>query len=80
MATQFPVSEDVPLMGCMFIQYYNFCALLNLGNQVLKVLVSLTFSPIPTTTIHTLPNPFYKQLVCVNCMYQFITDQYLNLF
>ena len=76
MATQFPVSEDVPFMGLISIQYYIFCALLNLGNQVLKVLVSLTLSPIPTRTIHTLPNPFYGQLVCVNSMYQFIKDQY----
>ena len=50
MATQFPVSEDVPFMGFIIIQYYDFCALLNLGNQVLKVLVSLTLSAIPTRT------------------------------
>ena len=35
MATPFPVSEDVPFMGFIIIQYYNCCALLNLGNQVL---------------------------------------------
>ena len=76
MATQFPVSEDLPFMGFIIIQYYNFCALLNLGNQVLKVLVSLALSAIPTRTIHTLQNPFYRQLVCVNSMYRFIKDQY----
>ena len=76
MATQFPVSEDVPFIGFTIIQYYNFCALLNLGSQVLKMLVSLTLNPIPTRTIHTLQNPFCGQLVCVNSMYRFIKDQY----
>ena len=50
MATQFPISEDAPFMGFIIIQYYYFCALLNLGNQVLKVLVSLTLSSIPPRT------------------------------
>ena len=75
MATQFPVSEDIPFMGFIIIQYYNFCALLNLGNQVLKMLVSVTLSPIPTRTIHTLPNTFYGKLVGVNSIYRFIKDQ-----